>query len=278
MQIAASILLLFSATGLLLIGLLVESGRVIGPAGMHIFCYVVAAAVFVFWVWTVVVFSRYNGLAGREKKERTLLQRIFLSELLCEKSQAQKIAYVGVMTALCIAVNLFEFKFADVQFSLTIFASVLTGILIGPAFGFVAVFLGDAIGFLGNPAGFMYMPWVGFSVAFMALIAGLVMKLPLKFRGAGYVKLGLVCILALAVCSVGINTTGMYFYYTQVGFSKKSLNLLQEHFGGANTYFTYAIVRLLFLGQLWNNLFNYALLFAAVPLLNAAKPLKIHIR
>ena len=212
------------------------------------------------------------------QRRAPLWKRVLFSKVILEKSTAQKIAYIGVMTALCIAVNFFEIKFADVQFSFTIFASVLTGMLIGPIFGFVATFLGDAIGFLASPGGYIYMPWVGLSVACMALIAGLVMAIPLKFRGSGYVKLAVTCVLSLLVCSVGINTTGMYFYYTRVGFSSKSLDFISEYFGGVNIFFTYALVRLFFLGQLWNNLFNYALLFVALPLLGAAKPLKLDLR
>ncbi len=271
LQLFLQILLLFAAAGLLAAGLLVESGRLGAPAWSRIVCYAASAAVFVLWVWLVLFFSR--GREGAGTRRRSLWSRIFLSDSLAGKSKSHAVAYIGVTTALCIAVNLFEFRFADVQFSLTVFASVLSGMLVGPVFGFIAVFLGDAIGFLGNPAGSLYMPWVGLSVATMSAIAGLVMNFPLHFKGSGYVKLALICVLTLAVCSVGINTTGMYFYYTRIGFSAKSLALLKEHFGGANTYFTYALVRLLFMGQLWNSLFNYALLFAAFPLLRAAKPL-----
>lgn len=208
----------------------------------------------------------------------SLWKRILFSEIILEKSRAQKIAYIGVMAALCIIVNLFEFRFADIQFSLTIFASVLTGMLIGPVFGFVAVFLGDFIGYVVNSWGFLYMPWVGIACATMALIAGLVMKLPLKIKGGAYIKLMIVCLLVLVVCSVGINTTGFYFYYTRVGFSSRALELIAEHFGAGTTYLSYALVRLFFMGQIWNSLFNYALLFVAVPMLNAVKPLKLNIK
>ncbi len=208
-----------------------------------------------------------------EKEGFPLWKRILFPRLILEKSAAGKIAYLGVLTALCIVVNLFEFKFMDVQFSFTVFASMLAGILIGPIFGFVAVFLGDTIGYFVNNWGLVYMPWVGLSVAAMALIAGLVMEIPLRFRGGVYVKLAVMCLLSLLLCSVGINTTGMYFYYTHIGFSERSLSLLSEHFGGTNTYFTYAIVRLFFMGQIWNNLMNFVLLFVSVPTLAAIKPL-----
>ncbi len=211
------------------------------------------------------------------EKTQKVWKRVLFSEVILEKSRAQKIAWIAVTAALCILANFAEFKFADIQFSLTIFASVLAGILIGPVLGFVASMLGDFLGFVANSWGFLYMPWVGISCACMALIAGFVMKIPLAFRGSGYVKLTIVCVLVLMICTVGINTTGFYFYYTKVGFTSKALTLIEEHFG-SNGYFAYALVRLLFMGQIWNSLFNYALLFAAVPLLNAAKPLKISIR
>ena len=204
-------------------------------------------------------------------------KRFFYSELMLGLSNARQIAYIGVTTALCIAVNFFEFKLADTQFSFTVFASILAGMLLGPVFGFIAVFLGDAIGFLANSGGFMYMPWVGLSVAAMALIAGLVMKLPFHFKGSCFVKLAIICVLSLLVCSVGINTTGFYFYYTCVGFSPKALGYLNDYFGGVGMYWTYALVRLVFMGQLLNSAVNYALLFAVVPLLKAIKPLKLKI-
>ena len=207
-----------------------------------------------------------------------LWKRIFFSPIILEKSQAQKLAYVGVMTALCIISNFFEIKLPDSQISLTIFTSMLTGILLGPAFGMVAAFFGDALAFLAQPGGFVYMPWIGVSVAVMALIAGLIMKLPLSFRGSMYVKITIACVLCLLICSICINTTGMYFYYSKIGFSAKTLNKLQEHFGGVNTYWTYAAMRMFYSGQLINNVVNFALLFIVLPVLKSIKPLKLEIR
>lgn len=207
-------------------------------------------------------------------------KRILFSEVILSKSHAQKIAYIGLMAALCMVSNMFfEFKMFDVQFSATLFFSMLTGILIGPALGFVAAFLGDLIGFFYNSWGMMYMPWVGLSVATAALITGLVMKLPFGFRGAGYAKLSLACVLVLVFCTVGINTTGLYYYYVGIGaFSEKAMTYMTETLGTGATYWAYTLFRLFFSGQIYNNLFNYVLLFLAVPLLNAAKPLKIRIK
>ncbi|MBQ7349015.1 MAG: hypothetical protein IJW47_03370, partial [Clostridia bacterium] len=61
------------------------------------------------------------------------IKRALLSDIMSDSTKTQRIAYVAVMTALCVVCNMFfEFKFADTQFSLTIFFSALTGMVIGP--------------------------------------------------------------------------------------------------------------------------------------------------
>ena len=142
--------------------------------------------------------TKNEGTMSEERpsksKKGKLWERVLFSDLLVDKSKGVRVAYIGVLAALCIAVNMFEIKFATVQFSFTLFASVLSGILIGPVFGFAAVFWGDGVGYLVNSAGYPYYWWVALSCALMAAIAGLVMKLPLKFRGSMYVKLVIICV------------------------------------------------------------------------------------
>lgn len=215
-----------------------------------------------------------------EKRNYPFWQRLLFSEMLLEKTRAKRIAYIGLMTALCIIANMFlEMKFADVQFSVTIFISMLTGMMIGPLYGFCAVFLGDLIGFIYNSWGFMYMPWVGLSVAFMALFAGLIVngvKLPVK--GGLYIKLALACLVSFLVCSVGINSTGFYFYNKAAGFSAAVVEYVETRFGTGVSYFGYCCYRLFFKGQIFNSIFNYVLIFLAVPVLNAVKPLGVNIK
>ncbi len=197
-----------------------------------------------------------------QKKERSFWQKLLFSEVLFKKSRSQKIAYIAVMTAFCVVANMFfEFKLADVQFSLTIVISALTGILIGPLFGFTACFLGDLVGFLYHSAGFAYMPWVGISMGLTAFLAGGIMTV---VKGNGkpwflYVKLSVVCLANLLLCTIAINTTAFWLLYSKVD------------------YFTYLVARLFVQGQIWNSLFNFVLLFIAVPVLNRIKPLKIQL-
>ena len=205
-------------------------------------------------------------------------KRLLFSDVLVGKSAAKKIAYVGVSAALCIATNMFEIKFATVQFSFTIFSSVLAGILIGPLFGFCAVFLGDGIGYLYNSMGYPYYWWVALSCATMALISGLTMAIPLRFKGSVYFKLAFICALVLAVCSAGINSAGMYYIGLNLYMPKNVAQAIAERFGGEWSFGAYLIIRFFLLGQIYNSLVNYALLFVTVPVLKAIKPLKIDIR
>ncbi len=180
------------------------------------------------------------------------IKRLLFSEIMEDASKTQKIAYISIMTALLVVCNMFfEFKFADTQFSLTIFFSAMTGMIIGPLFGFVACFLGDLVGFLYNSGGFMYMPWIGLSMGMIALITGLIMNLiDFKFKGGVYIKIAFVCVATFLVCTIAINTTAFWIMYN----NKKV------------PFTAYLITRLFVQGQIWNSLFNYVLLFVLYPL------------
>ena len=181
------------------------------------------------------------------------LKKVFLSDVIGDCSHTQRIAYIAVMTALLVVCNMFfEFKLADTQFSLTIFFSALTGMVIGPIYGFVACFLGDLVGFLYNSGGFMYMPWIGISMGVVALISGLTMNcFNFKNKFAIYLKISIVCILTFLLCTVAINTTSFWIIYN----TKKV------------PFFAYLVTRLFVQGQIWNSLFNYAMLFVCYPII-----------
>ncbi len=214
-----------------------------------------------------------------QNAEMATWKRFFFSELLLSKSVSQRIAYVAVAAALSVVSNMFlEFKFFDVQFSVTIVVSAVVGILLGPAGGFAACYVGDLAGYLYNSWGMMYMPWVGLSTAMLAFIGGGIMNIRFSFKGSLYVKLALVCAVSLLVCTVGINSTGFYFYNRAMGFSDAVIDYVSERFGAEVGYFGYLAYRLFFKGQIYNNIANYALLFAVVPLLTAVRPLKIDLK
>ena len=107
---------------------------------------------------------------------------------------------------------------------------------------------------------------------------GGIMNIRFSFKGSLYVKLALVCAVSLLVCTVGINSTGFYFYNRAMGFSDAVIDYVSERFGAEVGYFGYLAYRLFFKGQIYNNIANYALLFAVVPLLTAVRPLKIDLK
>ncbi len=195
-----------------------------------------------------------------KKNVKTSWQEVLFSRTLAKKNVSHKVAYIAVLTAFVVAANMFEFKLADTQFSCTLVVSALAGIIIGPLFGFLACFLGDLVGFLVNSSGFAYMPWIGLAMGMVALIAGFVVNgIGWRFKGALIVKLLLVSVLTFLVCTVGINTTAFWLVYN----------------GGKVPYATYLFSRLIVQGQIWNSLFNYALLFLVAPALKRIKMLKI---
>ena len=209
-------------------------------------------------------------------KQIPLYKRLLLSRIICGKSAAQQIAYIGVITALCIVANFMTVKLATVEFSLTIFFSVLAGMLIGPPLGFCAAFLGDGIGFLINGGGFMYYWWVALSCSTMALISGLVTNF-ISFRSerGAYIKLTLICALTLAICSVGINSTGMYYLGLKIYMPPNVVKVVESQFGGNLTFGIYLLIRFFILGQIFNSILNYGLLFVALPTLISIKPLTL---
>ncbi len=199
------------------------------------------------------------------QKTKTTWKEILFSKILAKKNKSHKIAYIAVMTALNVVINaVASIPFGVVQFSLAIFISVLTGILIGPLFGFTACFIGDTLGYIiGNGGANGWTPWIGLATAAMALVAGFLMNgLSWKFKGAWLVKLSLISLSTFFISTVAINTTAMYLMWYYKTFS---------------SWWEFLWTRLFIQGQIFNSILNYALLFITLPALGKIKPLKIKI-
>ena len=179
-------------------------------------------------------------------------ERLLFSATLENKKASHKLAYIAVMTAFSVVANMFfEFKFMDVQFSLTIAVSAFAGILLGPLLGFAACFLGDLVGFLYNSGGFAYMPWIGLSMALTSAFAGIAYNLLENDKGwICFLSGVLVCVLSLFVCTIGINTTAFWLLYSPT-----------------TPYGTYLVARLFAKGQIFNCLFNYVFILVGAPIL-----------
>ena len=79
---------------------------------------------------------------ARKEKKRSIFARLFFSGVITsDLKHTKKIVYIASIAAFLSIANMFEIKFADVQFSLTIAISALAGVVLGGVFGAVAAFL-----------------------------------------------------------------------------------------------------------------------------------------
>ncbi len=182
--------------------------------------------------------------------------KVFFSDAIYSMGLSYKIAYIAVVTAFSFVVNLFvRIPLGDTQISLKIFISIISGILLGGGSGFVVCMTSDFFGWLMNPGG-AYMPWIGLSAGILAFFSGVVMNnFKTGKRVFFYIKCAIVCLFSLTVCTVGINTTALYFTYAK-----------------DVAYLDYVVIRLS--TQIINSLVNYALVFALLPVLSEVRPLK----
>lgn len=218
-----------------------------------------------------------NTAAAGERKERKapLWKKLLFSDVLLFRPISHKLAYIGIMAALCIVVNTFEIKFADTQFSFSLFTALLSGVLLGALPGAAAVMVGDLFGYLLNSAGLAYYWWVSLSLMLMAVIAGLVMRIPLHCKGSLLIKLAITTLLTFTLCTVLVNSLGMYYIGNKIFLSQNLIDAINERFDGVWTFGNYVFVRLFVLGQIFNSLLNYVLAFLAIPLLNSVRPLRL---
>lgn len=189
---------------------------------------------------------------------KAFFQKRFHSPLLRGKSHSRKIAYLGLLTAFSVVANaLFEIKLGEIQFSLTLFVGALIGMLAGGGYGFVVCFLGDTIGFFLHPFG-AYLPMLSVSAGLTALFSGVCLSYavdksenePTAPLWKTVLAVVAVCLLSFTVCTVGITHTTFFYLYAN-----------------GRSYWAYFVYRFVLQGQLYNCIFNYALIFLSVPIL-----------
>lgn len=199
---------------------------------------------------------------------------LIFSPFLQGKSHSKKVAYVSLFTAFLIVCNgFFSFPIGDVQFSITIFASLLAGIVLGPIAGFLSCLIADLIGYFISSGGMFYYFWVGLSTSAFALIAGLF------FMGVNsqtkinslIVRVFFIIVTSFIVCTIIINSTGFYIFNKNVGFLTNVIEYAKNTFGSEVSFLIYLAYRLIFRGQILNSLFNYVLFVIAIPVFKRIK-------
>lgn len=125
----------------------------------------------------------------------------------------KRLAYLGVMTALSVITNCFTVTVNSgansISFNYLICS--LAGIFFGPVSGGVVGLLGDLIGCLIAPKG-PFNPFIMLSSALIGVISGLAFMIP---KINVYFKIIIAYLLIFVVCTLGLNTFGLWFYYAK---------------------------------------------------------------
>lgn len=137
------------------------------------------------------------------------LGRFFMSKKM---SGARKIAYTAVFVALSVVANMFSVPLTGSNYlSFTYLVCFLAGIYLGFVPGLAVGFLGDLLGHLLMPYG-AYNPFVALSSTLLGVIPALVWRIP-KLKRAD--KLLLATVACAIVCTAGLNTLGLWYFYAK---------------------------------------------------------------
>jgi len=125
-------------------------------------------------------------------------------------NSTQKITYYAIFTALCIAVNAVSITITNI-FSISFVATFCfaTGYLFGAKGGFIIGFMGDLIGGIVFPKG-VYMPMLALSSGMFGFIPGFLFD---NFKRNKYILTVISFVLTLVICTVTLNTLGLYLAY-----------------------------------------------------------------
>lgn len=125
-------------------------------------------------------------------------------------SAGKKIAYLSIFTAALVLINTFSIDLSpQFKLSFTAAAAFLTGAMFGAFGGFSVCAIGDLIGcfFSGYPPN----PLILIATGFLGFIPGIVMT---YIKSNFYFKVILSFIICSLVCTAGLNTLGIYLYYS----------------------------------------------------------------
>lgn len=125
----------------------------------------------------------------------------------------KRLAYLGVMTAIAVITNCFSITVNSgansISFNYVICS--LAGIFFGPISGGIVGLLGDLIGCLIAPKG-PFNPFIMVASALIGVLSGLAFKIP---KVNVYFKIIIGYLLIFVVCTLGLNTFGLWFFYAQ---------------------------------------------------------------
>lgn len=156
-------------------------------------------------------------------------------------NKTYKLALTAMLTALSVVANFLTIPITtNNAVSFTIFFAFIAGIYLGAVPAMAVGFLGDLIGHFIHPLG-AYNWFMGLSYLLMGLIPALIYKLKLN----KVLKLIISLAIFLIVCSLGLNTFGLWLQYI-VGVDPSPIGLWQfftmEKGGIKKSFWTYLFV------------------------------------
>ena len=126
-------------------------------------------------------------------------------------SDAKRLAFIGVLTAVSALLNIvLDIPISQkVKWTFTAIPCFAAGVLLGPIEGFVVGFLGDLLGCIIAPQG-VYIPVIGLASGLWGLVPGVIFTF---FKGNEYVKAGISFLICFIVCTIFLNTFGLWLVY-----------------------------------------------------------------
>ena len=124
-------------------------------------------------------------------------------------TKTQKMAYMAIMSALSVALNVVQIPTPLVQLSFVATICFMAGVLLGPVEGFAVGFIGDLIAGIVAPMG-VYSPIIGIGTSLFGLVPGVIFAF---FNGKDWVKAIISFAITFVLTSILINTIGLSLIY-----------------------------------------------------------------
>ncbi len=139
-----------------------------------------------------------------------------MNERLKRSFSVKKLAYTALFAALAVAANGFSVYLpvmgvgASSALSFNYIVCAFAGIFLGPVAGGIVGGVGDVVGWFIQPAG-PFNIFITLGSVMLGVIPGLVFKLKLN----PYIKIAISYALVFVVCTAGLNSFGIWFYYVR---------------------------------------------------------------
>lgn len=194
--------------------------------------------------------------------------RILFSEFFLNSTEGAKIALIAMFTALAVAANALSIDISSSQkITFTYLVGFFSGTFFGGGIGFLIMFLGDIIGYLLNAGGGVFWFPTSICTGLLALMPGIIMNaFKFRFKGGVIFKAFLAALTSYLFVTCSLGALANYSYVKYVVYAGREYGKLFSAYLIGKIAFSSAVAWL-----------NYAFCFAIIPIINAAKGLKLKI-